>query len=158
MQFPKFLKQKAIASVKSRCKVKAQKKEKYKNMKTSEIMELVEKQKKEPIPDYEILIGEQLKGDRYMAVFKERIGSLVIMANLIYKKKKKLSVLDIASLVLKIGLPVKTTFEFLQYAEIIPGVTWERLKFSGFTATKIMQELEDCDRSEKEFGCYDVSF
>lgn len=56
-------------------------------------------------------------------------------------KGRTLSIMDVGIIARDLGLPIKTTFEYLEYLEIFPGGTWDRLVMRGLTAKKIKDAI-----------------
>ncbi|NER83303.1 MAG: hypothetical protein F6K42_27880 [Leptolyngbya sp. SIO1D8] len=77
-----------------------------------------------------------LRGRNYKKAMQVWIPILVADAVEIYVNEKKLTALAISRIAVKRNFPIKTTFEFLEYAKILPSGTWDRLVDRGFTAAK----------------------
>lgn len=68
-----------------------------------------------------------VRGASYRKAMDELMPKLELLARLIMAKTGKLTANDIASLAAETELPCRTTFEFLEYAGVLPSGLWERL-------------------------------
>jgi len=67
-----------------------------------------------------------VRGANYRKAMAELTPKLELLARLIIAKTGKLTANNIAALAVETGLPCKTAFEFLEYAEVLPSGTWDR--------------------------------
>lgn len=79
------------------------------------------------------LTGLNLRGKKYKRVFAECSAQLSAYFDATEKQNAgKITRRDVVCISHQIGLPLKTTCEFLEYLEKLPTGTWER-KFAGIS-------------------------
>lgn len=91
-----------------------------------------------------------LKGRNYRIAMQEWTPLLVADAAEAHEALGKLTPLAVAQIAVKRNFPVKTTFEFLEYAETLPSGTWTRLADRGYTASQAVENV----RQHEESGGY----
>lgn len=82
-----------------------------------------------------------LRGRNYRIAMQEWTPLLVADAEAIIADEGKLTLLCVTKIAVKHNFPVKTTFEFLEYAEILPSGTWARLVNRGYTAQQAVKDV-----------------
>lgn len=68
-----------------------------------------------------------VRGSAYRRAMAEVTPALVARARRLIGEQGKFTLTMVATLAQEFDLPVKTTCEFLEYAEVLPSGTWERL-------------------------------
>ena len=84
-----------------------------------------------------------LRGRNYRKAMTEWTPLLVADARKVHEQKQKLSPIDIARIAIKHNFPMKTTFQFLEYDELIPTGTWDRLMMNGITAGQLVEAAQE---------------
>lgn len=86
--------------------------------------------------------GINLRGVNYKKAMQEWTPLLIAKALEAYDRDGgKLTPLAIGRIAIELDFPIKTTFNFLEYAELLPSGTWDRLVDRGWTATKLKQAV-----------------
>lgn len=78
------------------------------------------------------LTGLDLRGKKYKIILKQCSEQLTKLFDAIVKNNNKITRGDIVVISQQIGLPLKTTCEFLEHLDCLPTGTWE-LKFAGIS-------------------------
>lgn len=81
-----------------------------------------------------------VRGGNYRKLMQSILPDLAAKARVLIAESGKLSALQVAMMAIEFNLPMKTTFEFLEYAEILPTGTWDRLADRGVTAGYLRQQ------------------
>lgn len=84
------------------------------------------------------LTGIDLRGKKYQKILTECSGQLVKYFEATEQQKSTITRLDIVQISQEIGLPLKTTCEFLEYQGKLPSGTWE-LKFAGLSVKDLIE-------------------
>ena len=84
-----------------------------------------------------------LRGRNYRIAMEQWTPLLVSDAEAARQKLGKLTPLAVAQIAVKRNFPVKTTFEFLEYAEILPSGTWMRLADRGYTSKQAVEDVKE---------------
>jgi hypothetical protein len=79
-----------------------------------------------------VLTGIDLQGRKYKKILTECSDQLAEYFEATKLKKGTITRLDIVQISQEIGLPLKTTCEFLEYQDKLPSGTWER-KFADLS-------------------------
>lgn len=93
----------------------------------------------------EQILGLNLRGANYRRAMEQWIPILVRDATEAYEREGKLTPLAISQIAVRRGLPIKTTFEFLEHAELIAYGSWERLANRGFTDKKAREAVAEAE-------------
>lgn len=80
-----------------------------------------------------------LRGANYRRAMEELTPSLIKAAAAVVANEGKLSALAVVQIANDHTLPAKTAFEFLEYAEVLPSGTYERLPPKTKAALRRMQ-------------------
>ena len=83
-----------------------------------------------------------IRGANYRKVMDEVTPKLSFRANELIAHEGKFTPRMIATLAIEFDLPAKTTCEFLEYADVLPSGTWERL---GGDRQKAIRDLAKPD-------------
>ena len=83
------------------------------------------------------LTGIDLQGRKYKKILTECFDQLSEYFEIAKLKKGTITRLDIVQISQEIGLPLKTTCEFLEYQSKLPSGTWER-KFAGLSVKDLI--------------------
>ena len=87
-----------------------------------------------------------VRGRNYRRVMGEVTPDLVARAKVVIAETGMLTSRDTASFARDFRLPIKTVFNFLEYAEVLPSGTWERLpRVSQERIRKAVKHLEQPD-------------
>ena len=78
------------------------------------------------------LTGLQLRGSLYMVRFREIAPTLCGLHSYLYEQYSKITPRMVIEMSDTVGLPLKTTTEFLEMLTLLPTGTWERLRNRGF--------------------------
>ena len=83
-----------------------------------------------------------LRGANYRKVMDKVTPMLSCRANELIASDGKFTLRMIATLAIEFDLPAKTTCEFLEYADVLPSGTWDRL---GGNRQKAIRDLAKPD-------------
>jgi hypothetical protein len=83
------------------------------------------------------LAGIDLQGRKYKKILTECSSQLGECFEITKLRKGTITRLDIVQISQEIGLPLKTTCEFLEYQDKLPSGTWDR-KFAGLSVKDLI--------------------
>jgi hypothetical protein len=83
-----------------------------------------------------------VRGKKYSIVKEEYTPKLVQRTQELIEKNQKLSAANVAFLAIEFDLPMKTTFEFLESARILPIGTWEKVSY-GRSVAELRESASD---------------
>lgn len=87
------------------------------------------------------LEGSDLRGDRYCEIRDDVIGTLLYLFNECCKRNDgKFPAINLIYLSQAVGLPLKTTCEFLEQVHLLPSGTWDR-KFASAKSKSQVQAV-----------------